>query len=135
MFSSKCGRGNNTNIISHGVVSQSSDTVFSISSISKLGLKTSENPQESRELIRKDNNGKAGVYCWFNNINGKFYIGRGDPLYLRLSDYYQDWYYVARANIVRALSKHEMANFSLVILEYTTSDNLIKCVRSPKMNR
>ena len=95
MFSSKCGRGNNTNIISHGVVSQSSDTVFSISSISKLGLKTSENPQESRELIRKDNNGKAGVYCWFNNINGKFYIGRGDPLYLRLSDYYQDWYYVA----------------------------------------
>ena len=129
LFSS--GSGNKPNNSLHGldVVSQLSDTVFSLSSISKLGLKTYENPQESRELIRKDNNEKVGVYCWFNNVNGKFYIGSGDPLYLRLSDYYQDWYYIARANvyIVRALSKHGMANFSLVILEYTTSDNLIKC--------
>lgn len=131
LFSSKCGLGNKPNNSLDGldVVSQPSDTVFSLSSISKLGLKTYENPQESRELIRKDNNGKVGVYCWFNNVNGKFYIGSGDPLYFRLSDYYQDWYYIARANvyIVRALSKHGMANFSLVILEYTTSDNLIKC--------
>jgi group I intron endonuclease len=129
LFSSKSDLENNTNKSSYGVVSQPSGTVFSLSSISKLGLKTYENPQESRELIRKDNNGKVGVYCWFNNVNGKFYIGSGDPLYLRLSDYYQDWYYIARASIyiVRALSKHGMANFSLVILEYTTSDNLIKC--------
>lgn len=99
--------------------------------ISKLGIKTYENPatQESRELIRKDNKGKIGVYCWFNNVNGKFYIGSGDPLYVRLSDYYQDWYYLARIStyIVRALSKHGMDNFSLVILEYCTSDDLIYC--------
>ena len=102
---------------------------ISISTISKLGVKTYENPQESSNLIRINNNVKVGVYCWFNNVNGKFYIGSGDPLYLRLSDYYLDWYYVSRANlyIVRALSKHGMAKFSLVILEYTTSDNLIKC--------
>lgn len=101
---------------------------ISLSSISKLGIKTYENPLESRELIRKDNNGKVGVYCWFNKVNGKYYIGSGDPLYLRLSDYYQDWYYLARAStyIVRALSKHGMANFSLVILEYTSSGDLIK---------
>ncbi len=37
LFSYKCGIGNNTNIISHGVVSQLSYTIFSISSISKLG--------------------------------------------------------------------------------------------------
>lgn len=100
--------------------------------ISKLGIKTYENPAtpESRELIRRDNKGKIGVYCWFNNINGKYYIGSGNPLYIRLSDYYQDWYYVARISIyiVRALSKHGMDNFSLVILEYCTSDDdLIHC--------
>lgn len=99
--------------------------------ISKLGIKTYENPatKESRELMRNDNKGKIGVYCWFNNINGKFYIGSGDPLYVRLSDYYQDWYYLARIStyIVRALSKHGMGNFSLVILEYCTSDDLIHC--------
>ena len=129
LFSSKCGIGNNTDNSSHSEVSQPCGIVFSLSSISKLGIKTYENPRDSRELIRKDNNGKVGVYCWFNNANGKFYIGSGDPIYLRLCDYYQNWYYVARGNvyIVRALSKHGMANFSLVILEYTTSDNLIKC--------
>jgi hypothetical protein len=65
LFSSKCGLGNKPNNSLDGldVVSQPSDTVFSLSSISKLGLKTYENPQESRELIRKDNNGKVGVYC------------------------------------------------------------------------
>ena len=36
---------------------------ISISTISKLGVNTYENPEKSRELIRKDNYGKAGVYC------------------------------------------------------------------------
>lgn len=105
------------------------DENISLASISKLGVNTYENPLDSRELIRKDNQGKVGVYCWFNNIKGKFYIGSGDPLYLRLSDYYQDWYYIARANtyIVRALSKYGMGNFTLVILEYTSSEDLIRC--------
>lgn len=35
----------------------------SLSSISKLGIKTYKNPLKYRELIRKDNNGKVGVYC------------------------------------------------------------------------
>lgn len=30
--------------------------------------------RDHRDLIRKDNNGKIGVYAWINNINGKFYI-------------------------------------------------------------
>jgi len=34
-----------------------------------------KNPIYHRDLIRKDNNGKIGVYAWINNINGKFYIG------------------------------------------------------------
>jgi len=86
-------------------------------------------PLNQRDLIRKDNNDKVGIYCWTNNINEKFYIGRGDPLYLRISDYYQDWYYYTCTNlyIVRALAKYGMENFSLVILEYTNSENLTLC--------
>jgi len=91
--------------------------------------KTYHDPVSSRDLIRAENNGKAGVYCWANKANGKFYVGSGDPLYLRLSDYYQPWYLLARTNlyVVRALSKHGLSNFSLVILEYTSSEDLIAC--------
>lgn len=34
-----------------------------------------ENPINQRNIIRKDNNGKIGVYLWYNKINNKFYIG------------------------------------------------------------
>jgi len=80
-------------------------------------------------LIREDNKNKVGVYAWVNKVNGKVYIGSGDPLYVRLSDYFQPWYLKARYNlyIVRALSKYSMANFSLAILEYTDSENLLSC--------
>jgi len=97
--------------------------------ICKFGVKTYDDPLNTRALIREESKDKVGVYCWFNKVNGKFYIGSGDPLYIRLSDYYQDWYYSTRASlyIARALSKYSMANFSLVVLEYTTSDNLLTC--------
>ena len=62
-------------------------------------MKIYKNPINQRDLIRKYNNGKIGVYAWINNINGKFYIGSGDPLYVRLSDYYQNWYLNSRSSI------------------------------------
>ena len=85
-------------------------------------------------LSEKKNNGKVGVYCWVNNVNGKYYIGSGDPLYVRLSDYYQPWYLLSRFNlyIVRALVKHGMTNFSLIILEYSSPEDLIACWGTPK---
>lgn len=48
-------------------------------------------------------------------------------MYLRISDYYQNWYLLSRSNlyIVRALSKYGLKNFSLVILEYFDSESLI----------
>lgn len=86
-------------------------------------------PANQRELIRNDNNGKIGVYAWENKINNKVYIGSGDPLYLRISDYYQSWYLESRTNlyIIRSLNKYSMNNFNLHILEYSDSENLIMC--------
>ena len=97
--------------------------------IIKYAIKVYIDPLNQRDLIRKDNNDKIGIYCWINNINEKFYIGRGAPLYLRISDYYQNWYYYTctNLNIVKALTKYGMRNFSLVILEYTNSENIILC--------
>jgi len=87
------------------------------------------NPVNERDIIREDNNGKIGVYAWENKINKKIYVGSGDPLYLRLSDYYQAWYLKSRNNlyIVRSMNKYTMTNFNLHILEYTDSQNLINC--------
>jgi group I intron endonuclease len=92
-------------------------------------IKIYEDPLNQRDLIREENNEKIGIYCWINKKTEKFYIGSGDPLYLRISDYYQSWYYLSHSNlyIVRALFKYGMSNFSLVILEYCKSDDLIKC--------
>nr|QDG01212.1 GIY-YIG endonuclease [Scytalidium sp.] len=86
-------------------------------------------PVNQRELIRIDNNGKIGVYAWENKINNKLYVGSGDPLYVRISDYYQPWYLESRNNlyIVRSLNKYSMNNFNLHILEYSNSENLIMC--------
>lgn len=90
-------------------------------------VKTYNDPFNQRSLIRTENSGKIGVYSWYNNINGKLYVGSGDPLYLRISDYFQKWYLISRSNlyIVRALSKYGINNFSLFILEYTKEEDLI----------
>jgi len=97
--------------------------------INKIAIKSYYNPSEEREIIRKDNNGKTGIYAWENKITGTMYIGSGDPLYVRLSDYYQNWYLTSRNNlyIVRSLNKYSMKNFYLHILEYSNCDNLIAC--------
>ncbi len=95
--------------------------------IFKYAIKVYKDPVNQRDLIRADNNKKTGIYSWINNINGKFYIGSGNSLYLRLSDYYQKWYLKSRTNlyIVRSISKYKMKNFTLVILKYTDSKNII----------
>lgn len=97
--------------------------------ISKHAIKIYIDPLNQRNLIRKENNGKIGIYSWVNKINGKFYIGSGNSLYLRISDYYQKWYLKSRTNlyIVKALSKYGMKNFNLVILEYSNSKDLLLC--------
>lgn len=86
-------------------------------------------PVNQRSQIRNENNGKIGVYAWVNKINNKVYVGSGDPICTRLSDYYQPWYLTSRTNlyVIKAFNKYTMANFSLYILEYTNSESLIAC--------
>lgn len=88
-----------------------------------------DNPVDQRDKIRKDNNDKSGVYAWVNKINHKIYVGSGSSLYKRITDYYQPWYLKSRTSlyILRAILKYGLINFSLVILEHTDRDNLIKC--------
>lgn len=95
-------------------------TKTNLNSLLNCAIKGYNNPIYQRDLIRKDkdNNGKIGVYAWINNINGKFCIGSGDQLYVRLSDYYNNWYLNSRSGlyIVRARSKYGMSNLTLAIL-------------------
>lgn len=95
----------------------------------KHGIKIYNDPVNQRDLIRNENNKKIGIYSWVNKVNGKFYIGSGNSLYLRISDYYQNWYILSRSSlfIVKAFVKYGMKNFSLVILEYSDKKNLILC--------
>ena len=82
---------------------------------------------ESRLLFFWKKNSTYRLSQCVNNINNKVYIGSGDPLYTRLSDYYRPWYLIYRSNlhIVRAFNKYTMGNFSLYILKYINSDNII----------
>lgn len=91
---------------------------ISCNSIFKYAIKVYSDPLNNRDLIYKDNKNQTGVYAWINNTNGKFFIGSGDPLYVRLSDYYQDWFLSTRIRlyIVRAIVKYGLNEFTLVIL-------------------
>nr|QID42132.1 GIY-YIG endonuclease [Fusarium cerealis] len=116
------------NFICRKISTKINNTTFNSPS-SQNPIKTYYDPLNEREIIRKDNNGKIGVYVWQNKINNKMYVGSGDPLYLRLSDDYQLWYLKHKDNlyIVRSLNKYSMSSFILHIMEYSDSDNVIKC--------
>ena len=96
--------------------------------VCKYAIKVYKYPLNERSFICSENNGKIGVYAWVNTLNNKFYIG-SNPIYLRLSDYYKNWYLLSWDNIsiVRALSKYGMVRFYLVILNYTDSKSTLSC--------
>jgi len=86
------------------------------------------NPQLERSNINRETKSKTGIYCWVNKVNGNTYVGSGLSLYKRISNYYQPSYYLREANllIVKAINKHGLDNFALVILEYTHAKFLIE---------
>lgn len=66
---------------------------------------------------------KAGIYCFINKVNGKFYIGSSVNLKKRVYDYFSKSYYKKSENTIiqKAILKYGLANFELAILE--TSNN------------
>ena len=78
-----------------------------------------ENPSDNRNNLKKDTYGFSGIYLWYNNKNGKCYIGSAVNLYRRISNYSQTQtahlkrYYP----IIIAINKYVLNSFTLVILE------------------
>lgn len=77
--------------------------------------------------IFANNRNKSGVYRWVNKKNGKTYVGSSINLSVRLYTYYSLGS-LAKSNrpVDRALLKYGFSNFSLEILEYCETDNLLK---------
>jgi group I intron endonuclease len=73
-----------------------------------------------------DNKDLAGIYYWYNNINGKAYVGSADNLSKRLSTYYYLSRLLNLENLVnRSILKYGHSNFSLVILEILGSSKTV----------
>jgi group I intron endonuclease len=87
-------------------------------------IKAYSNSESEVSNIMLDNKDLAGIYYWYNNINGKQYVGSGDNLSRRLSSYYYTSRLLNLDNLInRAILKYGHCNFSLVILEVLGSTN------------
>lgn len=71
--------------------------------------------------------GKAGIYMWTNNLNGKKYVGSSVNLRRRLLEYYNVNRLLNEKSmpIYHSLLKHGYQNFSLTILEFCNIDSLV----------
>jgi group I intron endonuclease len=86
------------------------------------------NADTQKELILKDNKGKAGIYCWVNIQSGKKYVGSSLDLYRRFMQYFNIKYITRTSkssNICRALLKYGYSAFHLEILEYCETSLVI----------
>lgn len=85
------------------------------------------NVLEQRIQISADLKSKSGVYCWYNLLNGNYYIGSAIDLRSRINDYFQESYFRDKANliIVRSILKYGLGNFALIILEYSSREESI----------
>lgn len=82
----------------------------------------------NRHFMLNHLNDKSGIYCWYSKLSGNMYVGSAVNLRARTSDYYQASYIENREHlpIIKAMKKYGMENFSLIILEYTNKNNLIR---------
>jgi group I intron endonuclease len=90
-------------------------------------IKSYEDAYANKKEIYKDNKNKAGIYRFYNKINGNFYIGSSTNLKNRFVRYF-DLNYISRVrnelSISRALIKYGYSNFRLDILEYYDNSKL-----------
>ena len=93
-------------------------------------MKFYPNAQKYKTLIYKDNCNKSGIYKWTNKTNNKFYIGSAVDLTKRLKYYFiperlKRNLLKSRSLIYSSILKYDYNNFSLEILEYCESKDLI----------
>lgn len=84
-----------------------------------------DNADIDKVKILKENKGKSGVYLWTNLINGKSYIGSSVNLRGRFYVYYS-LRLLAKSNRPIDRAKYGFANFSLEILEFCGTEELLK---------
>lgn len=82
---------------------------------------------DDKEKIKKDNDKKSGIYCLLNKVNSKIYVGRSKDLKRRAYVYMSPSYYKNRefTLLKRSIIKYGLINFSFIILEYTTQNDLV----------
>jgi hypothetical protein len=61
-------------------------------SVLPIGVKFYDDILVQKELIKKENKGKSGVYLFYNKINSNCYVGSGVDLSVRLSNYFSNYY-------------------------------------------
>ncbi len=74
---------------------------------------------ETQLLIKNENNNKSGIYCIYNTINHKFYIGSAitNRIYTRFRNHC--FHNNIGSNLLkRAINKYGLNNFTFQILEY-----------------
>ena len=81
--------------------------------------------------ILRDNKNKSGIYRWINLGNGKSYVGSSINLSLRIKNYFNISFLETeikknKSMIYKAFLKYGYSKFSLQILEYCDSEDLIR---------
>jgi len=73
-----------------------------------------------RDKIGKVTRNIGGIYCWYNRLNHKCYVGKSNNLILRLNQYYQETHLKKRSSyslVYKSILKYGIDNFMLIILE------------------
>jgi len=83
---------------------------------------------DDRASLIKENNGKIGVYCLVNLLNGHIYIGSSSNLGTRMRNYLNNSFLNQSKNanmpITKALLKYGQHNFAVLIIEYADTDTV-----------
>ena len=104
----------------------SKETVLSNDKVRSVAIYVDADTQ--KELIIRQNRGRAGVYCWINKLSGKSYVGSSVNLSKRFNQYYNYNHLVENKNMIicRALLKNGYSKFMVEILEFCDKSRLLE---------
>lgn len=89
--------------------------IINYDSLSVVALVSFNNADVQKAEIIKEIKGKAGIYRWINNNNGKSYVGSSVDLSKRLYRYFSLAHIMVESKnsaICKALVKYGYGNFS-----------------------